>query len=119
MRLSIAKGGAVAAAACATLVLGTAPSGAATSTLQRATCEANGTQFYFVAPFSGTTCFKGHGDLDYPMTLPMWKPGPWGAGPNTGWFSYNDANGVEQRVYFTKGQAGDAPYMYIKHLHID
>ncbi|MFG2131806.1 hypothetical protein ACGFNV_28855 [Streptomyces sp. NPDC048751] len=118
MRISIAKGGAVAAAAFATLALGAAPSGAATSTLQRAACDGTRTQFSFLAPFSGT-CFKGHGDLDSPMTLPSWKPGPWRAGQNTGWFSYNDANGVEQRVSFTEGQTGDAPYRNIKHLHID
>ncbi|MFG2127648.1 hypothetical protein ACGFNV_07595 [Streptomyces sp. NPDC048751] len=118
MRMSIAKGGAIAAAACATLALGAAPSGAATSTLHRVDCTGNSTQFYFVAPFLGTNCFEGHGDLDYPM-IPGWKPGPWGAAQNTGWFSYNDADGVEQRVYFTAGQTGDAPYRRIQHLHID
>lgn len=118
MSTSMAKAGVVAATALAAFAMNAAPSSAATGTLQRATCLSNGTQVYFVAWFTGTTCFKGSGDLASPVGLP-WKIGAWGAGQNSGWFSYNDANGVEQRVNFTQGQTGNMPEAYIKHLHVN
>ncbi|MFI6641054.1 hypothetical protein [Streptomyces sp. NPDC050504] len=115
---SVAKAGVVAATALAAFAMNAAPSSAATGTLQRSSCLSNGTQVYFVTWFTGTTCFQGSGDLASPIGLP-WKPGTWGAGQNSGWFTYNDANGVEQRVNFSAGQTGNGPNAYIKHLHVN